>query len=262
MTEKPDGNKTESAQYLTRQHFSRKSKEYTTSSLLANQQNLDLCTKMAGISYGQKILDVATGTGFLAITMTDAGAEVVATDFTISMLEKTKAALEGNNNVNYALADADQLPFTSESFDGVTCRVAVHHFANPQIAFKEMARVCNAGGRVMIMDVISSEDDAKGELHNRMSKLRDPSEVRQWKRSELESMLEKSGLKVSQVGLWTHLMSFDEWIRLGATDAEATETVRNMMRDSMDGDKAGINVEIVDDKMYFTWTTAIIVAHK
>ena len=79
---------------------------------------------------------------------------------------------------------------------------------------------------------------------------------------ELKRMIENSGLTVSQVELWPHVMAFDDWIRLGGADEETTETIRAMVMDSMDGDKAGINPEIREGKLFFTWTTAILVAHK
>ena len=252
----------ENAQYMTKELFGKKSNEYNKSSLLTDPKNLKLILDMAKISNRDRILDVATGTGFLSIAMADTGAEVLATDFTLPMLQKAGAALEGKKNARLALADADRLPFVDESYDVVACRVAVHHFANPQMAFNEMGRVCKQGGRVIIMDVISSEDEAKSKLHNKMAKLRDPSEVRQWRRSELIDMLQLSGLTIEKVELWPHDMAFDEWIQLGGADEGTAETIKEMMMDSMDGDKADLHPKLVGDDLIFTWTTAIIIARK
>ncbi len=253
---------TESTQFLTQQFFGQKSAEYNTSSLLTSQQNLQFVIEMAEISMHDKVLDVATGTGYMAIAIADVGAEVIATDFTLEMLLKSRTALEGRGKTGLALADADRLAFMDNSFDAVTCRVSVHHFANPQLAIGEMARVCKTGGRVMIMDVVSSEDKSKSDLHNQMGKLRDQSEVRQWQCSEIERMVKKAGLTVTKVESWSHVMAFDEWIRLGGADPETTKKIRQMMIDSMDGDKAGLSPEFRDGELVFTWTTGIIVARK
>ena len=252
----------ESPQSRTRQLFGNKSDDYSTSSLLKDQQNLQFVIEMAGITDRDRVLDVATGTGFMAVAVADTGAEVVATDFTLAMLEKAGEFLADRGNVSLSLADADCLPFPPGSFDLVTCRVSMHHFANPQIAFREMARVCKPGGRVLIMDVVSSEDEAKSELHNKMGKLRDPSEVRQWRPSEVEQMIRNAGLNISKFELWPHLMAFDEWIHLGGADEETTERLRGMIIDSIDGDKAGISPKFRDGELFFTWTTAIILAWK
>ncbi len=252
----------ESAQKKTRQLFGRKSEQYDKSSLLVNQDNLSSIIEMSGITAGKRVLDVATGTGYMAIAAADTGAEVIATDFTPAMLNKTAEALSHKANADMALTDADRLAFYSDAFDVVTCRVSIHHFANPQIAIGEMARVCKPGGRVVIMDVVSSEDKAKSKLHNQMGKMRDFSEVRQWPCSELEGMIESSGLNTIQIESWKHQMAFDEWIRLGGADEDTSKVIREMMIDSIEGDKADMNPQIVDGELFFTWTTAILIAVK
>lgn len=252
----------EKTQFMTQELFERKSQEYSTSSLLADKRNLKLLLKLTEITKNDRILDIATGTGFLAAAVADTGAELIATDFTMAMLEKARVALEDRNNTVLALADAAKLPFTDDSFDVVTCRIAVHHFAEPETAFAEMSRVCKTGGRVLVMDVISSEEENKSELQNRIGKLRDQSEVRQWRISELESMFRQNGLNISRTELWPHMMAFNEWIRLGGADETTAEKIRAMMIDSMDGDKAGLNPEYRDGELVFTWTTGIIVARK
>ncbi|MBM3132150.1 MAG: methyltransferase domain-containing protein [Chloroflexi bacterium] len=250
------------AQKTVQQHFGKKAQAYSGSSLLQSQKNLQAVLHMAGILVRDRVLDVATGTGILAGAMCAVAGEVVATDFTREMLLQARESLSEVDNITFVLADADRLPFEDGSFDVVACRMSVHHFASPRVAFREMARVCRRGGKVVVVDVISSEDGAKSALHNRMGKLRDKSEVRQWRRSELEQMLTESGLSVSGVELSHHTMSFEEWIRLGNADAEATAEVRAMMIDSIDGDKAGLQPEFKDGELYFTWTTAIILARK
>ena len=253
---------TSSPQSRVRGLFGKQSKQYARSSLLTDRENLALVMGLAGISEGDRVLDVATGTGYMAMAVADIGAEVIATDFTLEMLLEARAALEGQGKIELALTDADRLAFSNDSFDVVTCRVAFHHFANPQLAIGEMSRVCKQGGRVVIMDVVSSEDKSKSDLHNKMGKLRDSSEVRQWQRSEIERMVKETGLTVTEVESWSHVMAFDEWIRLGGADSETAERLREMMIDSMNGDKAGMKPEFRDGELVFTWTTGIIVARK
>ncbi len=242
--------------------FGQKSAEYKTSSLLTNQKNLQFVIELAKISHHDRVLDVATGTGFMAIALADTGAEVIATDFTLAMLEEASESLANQTNTSLALADADCLPFPTDSFDAVTCRVSIHHFANPQLAISEMARVCKQAGRVVIMDVVSSQNKSKSDLHNKLGKMRDQSEVRQWQLSEIERMVKQAGLIINAVESWSHVMAFDEWIRLGGTDAQTAGMLKKMMIDSMDGDKAGLNPEFVDGELVFTWTTGIVVAIK
>ncbi|MDY6912636.1 MAG: methyltransferase domain-containing protein [Chloroflexota bacterium] len=262
MSEEAYREESNASKSLVRELFTRKTQDYAGSSLLVNSDNLDAVIQLSQISSNDRVLDVATGTGFMAKAMSGIGADVLATDFTISMLEKAREGIGDCDNAAFALADAECLPFADASFDVIACRVAIHHFANPQIALREMARVCKPGGRVVIMDVVSSEDESRSELHNRIGKMRDSSEVRQWRCSELEQMLRDGALDVSTVDLWPHLMAFDEWIRLGGADAETALEVKRMVIDSMEGDKAGLSPEFRNGELYFTWTTAILIANK
>ena len=128
-----------SVKWLAQENFGRQALEYNANTLLADSGNLNTFVSLAGVSPTDRVLDVATGTGFLAKTISGIGADVLATDFTVSMLKQAREEFGDRDNVSFALADADCLPFADGLFDVVACRVAVHHFDNPQIAFQEMA---------------------------------------------------------------------------------------------------------------------------
>ena len=95
--------------------------------------------------------------------------------------------------IEYMLGDAAELPFTAASFDLVACRLAVHHFSGAASTIAEMARVCKPGGRVMLVDFVSDEDDMLAEEHNRLERLRDPSHTRSLTCAELHALLEQTG---------------------------------------------------------------------
>ncbi|PIU55386.1 MAG: hypothetical protein COS88_04685 [Chloroflexi bacterium CG07_land_8_20_14_0_80_51_10] len=247
---------------LVQKHFDRQSEAYTTSSLLSDQGNLDTIIELAEISENDRVLDVATGTGFLASSLCQVAAGVIVTDLTAPMLEQARAKVGNRANASFALADAEHLPFASEFFNAVTCRVAFHHFPHPQAALREMARVCDSKGRIIIMDIVSSEDEAKSEYHNRMERLRDASHIKEYRQSELEGMMKVCELKIRKTRQWPFTISFDEWMRIGGPGAATAEKIRAMMLDSIDGDKSGLRVELREGELFFTYTTAIIVARK
>ena len=112
------------------------------------------------------------------------------------------------------------------------------------------------------MDVISSEDKAQSEYHNRMEKLRDPSHVREYQLSELEEMIEKGGLRLENTKLWPFTWLVDEWLRIAGPDAAAGAEIKRMMIDSIDSDRSGLGVETREGEIFFTYTTAILIARK
>jgi len=105
--------------------------------------------KHAGIVAGQRVLDVACGTGVVAITAARAGARVTALDLTPQLLEcaRENAAL-ASVEVEFHEGDAEQLPFENSSFDVVVSQFG-HMFApRPEVALGEMLRVLKPGGTI------------------------------------------------------------------------------------------------------------------
>jgi len=103
----------------------------------------------AGIRAGQKVLDVACGTGVVAITAAQRGARVSALDLTPQLLERARenSALAGTT-IDWHEGDAESLPFPDAAFDVVVSQFG-HMFApRPDVAIGEMLRVLKPGGTV------------------------------------------------------------------------------------------------------------------
>jgi SAM-dependent methyltransferase len=106
--------------------------------------------KFAGIAAGEHVLDVATGTGVVAITAARAGARVTGLDLTPALLEQARenARIAKMDEIVWTEGDAESLPYPDASFDVVVSQFG-HMFApRPEIAIAEMRRVLKPGGRV------------------------------------------------------------------------------------------------------------------
>jgi demethylmenaquinone methyltransferase/2-methoxy-6-polyprenyl-1,4-benzoquinol methylase len=108
---------------------------------------------------GGKALDVATGTGDIALALAPKvgpTGEVIASDFCLEMMlpGPAKAAKAGVGSwVRWVAADALQLPFPDNSFDCVTTGFAMRNVVNIEQAFRDMMRVVKPGGRVVCLEV-------------------------------------------------------------------------------------------------------------
>lgn len=104
-------------------------------------------TRHAGVVSGQSVLDVACGTGVVAITAARAGARVSALDLTPPLLERAREnAKIANVEIDWREGDAEQLPFGDSAFDVVLSQFG-HMFApRPDVAVREMLRVLKPGG--------------------------------------------------------------------------------------------------------------------
>ncbi len=113
----------------------------------------------ARLKPGDRALDVATGTGDIALELArqvGASGEVVASDFCLEMMlpGPAKAEKEGVGQVvHFMAADAMNMPFEDNSFAAVTTGFAMRNVADIERAFSEMARVVKPGGRVVCLEV-------------------------------------------------------------------------------------------------------------
>ena len=100
---------------------------------------------------GERILDLATGTGWTSRVVARRGAMVTGVDIATGLLEaaERQAAAE-QLPVTYRQADAEDLPFDDASFDAVVSTCGVMFASRPEAAAREMARVVRPGGRMAI----------------------------------------------------------------------------------------------------------------
>jgi demethylmenaquinone methyltransferase/2-methoxy-6-polyprenyl-1,4-benzoquinol methylase len=98
---------------------------------------------------GDRILDLAAGTGTSSQPFRDAGAVVVPCDFSIGMLREGK---QRRPELPFTAGDAMRLPFADESFDAVTISFGLRNVHEIDVALKEMLRVTKPGGRLVVCE--------------------------------------------------------------------------------------------------------------
>ena len=103
------------------------------------------------------ILDVATGTGDLAIAASNAiaGAKITGVDISEGMLEvgrKKIVALNLDKSIILQTGDSEALPFIDASFDAITCAYGVRNFEHLEAGLRDMQRVLRPGGKIAILE--------------------------------------------------------------------------------------------------------------
>jgi demethylmenaquinone methyltransferase/2-methoxy-6-polyprenyl-1,4-benzoquinol methylase len=109
---------------------------------------------LAGIGPGDRALDVATGTGDMAIELARRGAEVTAMDFSEGMLEIAREKAPG---IRFEQGDALALPYADGEFDAATVGFGARNFADLGRGLAEMARVTRPGGRVVVLEITTPQ---------------------------------------------------------------------------------------------------------
>jgi SAM-dependent methyltransferase len=106
----------------------------------------------AGITAGQRVLDIAAGSGNVALPAARTGAQVVASDLTPELLAIGRSAAEAEGvELEWRVADVEALPFDDNSFDVVVSCVGVMFAPHHQAAADELVRVLRPGGRFALV---------------------------------------------------------------------------------------------------------------
>ena len=108
--------------------------------------------KLVDSQPGQKILDLAAGTGSSSIVFLREGVKVVAADFSNGMLEEGR---KRHPELEFVFADASALPFADQEFDTVTISFGIRNVEKIEVALAEMLRVLKPGGKLVVCEFSS-----------------------------------------------------------------------------------------------------------
>jgi ubiquinone/menaquinone biosynthesis C-methylase UbiE len=199
--------------------FSTTAQAYVTSNVHAKGDELKLLLELAGDVKNKRVLDIATGGGHTALAFAKVGAVVTATDLTPAMLETAQTFItsQGVDSISYQEAKAEALPFDEGVFDIVTCRIAAHHFAEPEKFVAEVARVLKSDGMFLLVDNISLHDDTLATVMNYIEKTRDPSHVYAYSVPTWVDWLTKAGLELHHLTRFKRSKNFPYWTSYAKT---------------------------------------------
>jgi demethylmenaquinone methyltransferase/2-methoxy-6-polyprenyl-1,4-benzoquinol methylase len=98
---------------------------------------------------GERVLDLAAGTGTSSEPFRRRGATVVPCDFSVGMLRVGKRALP---HLPFVAGDGTRLPFADDTFDAVTISFGLRNLVNPDAGLRELLRVARPGGRLVVCE--------------------------------------------------------------------------------------------------------------
>jgi ubiquinone/menaquinone biosynthesis C-methylase UbiE len=205
--------------------FERQAGAYARSASHARDTDLDLLIAHLNLEGADRVLDVATGTGFTAFALEPHVRRVVGLDLTIGMLAEARRLQARAAGVAWVVGDAEALPFAGGAFSVVTVRRAPHHFPRLEQAVAEMLRVLAPGGRVGIVDQTPPEDQPGLELTEELEALRDPSHVRALTVSAWRDLARRQGIQVTRSEITERRLMVEEWLDLAGSDTHLRQAV-------------------------------------
>lgn len=140
----------------------------------------------------ERVLDVGTGAGALALALAPFVREVVGLDPVPELLELARERAVPNSE--FVEGDGTALPFRDGDFDLAGTHRTLHHVGRPDLVVAELTRVTRPGGRVLVVDQLAPADPGEAAALHEFETVRDPSHVRLLSAAELRELFATNGL--------------------------------------------------------------------
>jgi SAM-dependent methyltransferase len=174
----------------------------------------------------ERVLDVGTGVGALALALAPFVREVVAVDVSPERLQLARQRAPAN--VSFVEADARRLPFERAAFDLAATMRTLHHVARPEYVVAELARVTRPGGHLLVVDQLAPVDPLVAIELDRFERTRDPSHARLLPDIDLRHLFEANGLVLLRARVDEESRDLESYLDLAGCEGDARERARTL----------------------------------
>ena len=173
------------------------------SAIIRDDKHLSLLLSLLEDGKYNKILDIGTGTGYLAFPLSEKhpAASVCGIDIAETIIAKNNEIVKekGISNLVFEAFDGLKYPFPCESFDLIVTRYAFHHFPNVTDAIQQMNKLLGKGGKVLVSDPMRNNKDNNRVIDNFM-KVKKDGHIQFYSSKELDDLFSANGFtKQNQV---------------------------------------------------------------
>jgi SAM-dependent methyltransferase len=242
--------------------FTRQAAPFAAAAAIRNQEALDRIVQWAGAGPDDTVLDVACGPGLLACAFARVAKHATGIDMTPAMLDQASKTQQeqGIKNVSWQPGDVYSLPFPDAQFSIVSSRFVFHHLQDPVAALREMKRVCQSGGKIVVADMAPLPE--KAAALNASELLRDPSHVRAMPLDELRGLFQQAGLTALQLNRYRMEGELEDLMSRSFPNDGDADRVRRIYADSIANDSLDLNTRLADGKIFYSLPVAVLVARK
>lgn len=205
-------------------HFTARASRYDRSSAWCTDDALaEMIVRLARPGPGDRVLDVACGTGLVSRAFKGRVGRVVGLDITADMAEQARSHLD-----ELVIAPAEKMPFDSGFFDIVVSRQGVQFMDLPD-AIAEMARVTRPGGRIVIVNLCAYGPEDREEYFE-ILRLRNPVRRHFFLPDDLGRLLTDAGCDPVTEERYVSVEDVDVWSDNGAIEESRREAIREVYR--------------------------------
>lgn len=230
--------------------------------VMSDEESLRLLVDLTGAGPEDSMLDVACGPGHVVFAFSGVVRHATGIDIDPVMIERAREIEKQKRicNTTWGVGDGQALPLADASFSLVTCRYSMHHFRDPHRVVEEMARVCTPGGRLALVDTVTTPERAH--LFNATERLLEPSTVRVLTFEELFRLAFDTGLRNLMHSSYLMEEELETLLRESLPKPEDVPRVRQVVMDNLDREDLGIDIHRAGNEMRVVYPIVIIVGVK
>jgi SAM-dependent methyltransferase len=238
--------------------FTQQAVPFSAAPGIRDQTALQLLVDGSGVTARDSVLDVACGPGLVVRAFAGVAAQVTGIDVTPAMITRARELVLGLSNVTLDTGDVTVLPYGDHEFDVVVSRFAFHHFVDPRAVLGEMVRVTRPGGRVVVCDLLASEDPNKADAFHELEMIRDPSHARSRRLEELQAYYRAYGLQPELVAMYRLAFELESLLSRSFPADGDRAALRERYLAAVSDDAVGLHLTRVGNEIHGAYDVAIL----
>jgi ubiquinone/menaquinone biosynthesis C-methylase UbiE len=242
------------------EQFSQQAALFAAAAPVRDETSLNMLVQSSGVTAEDSVLDVACGPGIVGCAFARIARQVAGIDVTPAMIELARghAAQLELANTEWQIGEIPPLPWADGAFTVVVSRYSFHHVAEPLTVLKEMARVCKAGGTVVVCDLALPAQNV--DAFNDVERLRDVSHVRALTLRQLSELFMQAGLAEPRVTGYRLQLELHSHLSRSFPAPGAEAKIRDAFSDSLAGDALGVHACRDGETISYSYPVAVLAA--
>lgn len=196
-----------------------------------------------------RVLDLATGTGAVALALAPHVSEVVSLDLSPAMLEHAERLRSQHQagNVRLGLGDVGRAPLGEGTFSLVVCHDFLHYVGDVAALLARLRSLMTPDGRLVFDELVGSDDPVRRATMNAILVRRDAGITQVLSRAELLDTLAKAGFRLRKEEHYAETQAVAEWLTRASADEATRSAVTSMIEAGLDADAAGLDARVNRD---------------